>query len=100
MLFRQIWMTMVKKMAVNWAIVSLDRVKCQLLRLQAVDAFVLMNEVWRRQYTTNNAKTEAGSTFPRYKMYLGVGFPGRKTMKGMKRVSIVATTPAATMMIC
>lgn len=33
-------------------------------------------------------------------MYLGVGFPGRKATKGMKRVSMVAATPAETMMIC
>ena len=32
-------------------------------------------------------------------MYLGVGFPGRKAMKGIKRVSMVAATPAETMMI-
>ena len=56
--------------------------------------------VLRRQYTTNRAKTEAGRTFPKYKMYLGVGFPGLKAMNGMKRVSMVAATPAATMTIC
>ena len=38
----------------------------------------------RRQYTTSKAKTDAGNTFPKYIIYLG----------------IVATTPATTMMIC
>ncbi len=54
----------------------------------------------RKQYTTSKAKTDAGNTLPKYIIYLGVGLPGRKAMNGMKRVSIVATTPATTMMIC
>ena len=46
------------------------------------------------------AKTDAGNTLPKYIIYFGVGLLGRKAMKGMKRVSIVATTPATTIMIC
>ncbi len=54
----------------------------------------------RRQYTTSMAKTDAGNTLPKYIIYLGVGLSGRKAMKGMNLVSIVATTPATTIMIC
>lgn len=100
MLLRQAWMAMVKNTARSWAIVSLDKMKCQSVVPLVAGIVVFIKEMWRKQYITNRAKTDAGNTLPRYRMYLGVGLPGRNTMKGMKRVSIVATTPAATIMIC
>lgn len=90
MFFRHTWMRMVNATEMTCAQASLPMVKLPLP----------MEIVVRRQYTTRSAKTDAGNTLPKYRMYFGVGLPGRKAMKGMKRVSIVAATPAATMMIC
>ena len=100
MLLRQTWTAIVKNTAMSWVVVSLDRRKCQSPIPPFAVGAILMKEMWRRQYITNRANTDAGNILPKYKMYLGVGFPGRNTRKGMKRVSIVATTPAVTMMIC
>ena len=95
MLLRQMWMRMVKATPRSWAMVSLG-----IPHISFVSLVGDTNEIFLRQYITKRAKTEAGSTFPKYNMYLGVGFPGRKTMKGMKRVSIVAKTAAMMSTIC
>lgn len=86
------WMKTVNATATNCGKALGDNETCQ------HDASIETEE--RRQYTTSRAKTDAGNTLPKYIIYLGVGLPGRKAMNGMKRVSIVATTPAATIMIC
>lgn len=97
MLLRQAWMRMVKATPRSWAMVSVGMPK---VRLSAETVSDAMKEIFFRQYITKRAKTDAGKTLPRYMMYLGVGLPGRNTMKGMKRVSIVAKTPAATIATC
>lgn len=42
-----------------------------------------------RQYTTNRLNTAEGRIFPRYWIYLGVGFPAGKNKKGRNRVRTV-----------
>ncbi len=97
MMFRlHTWMRMVNATAMNCDNASGENNTCQCAMVPAQS----IETEKRRQYTTNRAKTDAGSTLPRYMTYLGVGLSGRKAMKGMKRVSIVATTPAATITIC
>lgn len=49
---------------------------------------------------TSIANTAEGRTLPRYCMYLGVGLPEGKTIKGINLVSIVPKTTTAIVIIC
>ena len=59
-----------------------------------------LNMGQRGELTLSSVNTAQGSTFPRYRIYFGVGRPAGKMRNGRKRVTAVPRTTIAIVMIC